>query len=98
MDASKQRKLILDIMTTEVDEWDCAAVMDAIARYVELDPGAVDAGIEIPALSSHLSDCGHCAEMHATLAELVRLDASGALPAMDALWQDLRQILDENRR
>jgi hypothetical protein len=95
MDASKQRKLILDIMATEVDEWDCAAVMDAITRYVEQNPSAAEAGLDSPALTSHLEKCGHCAEMHATLAELVRLDASGALPAMDALWQDLRQILDE---
>lgn len=95
MDASKQRNLIQEIMAAEVDEWDCAAVMDVIARYVELDPDAAEAAVENLALSSHLTQCGHCAEMHATLAELARLDEAGALPGLDALWKDLRQVLDE---
>lgn len=88
MDDAQARALIEEIVRSESSDWDCASVNDALASLVERELGGkarVDSG-----LAEHLDLCPPCAELHATLLDLARMEAEGSLPGASALWRELR--------
>ena len=91
MDDAQVRALIEVIVNTESSDWDCAAVNDVLAGLVERELGGtteVDA-----ALAEHLGLCPPCAELHATLLDLARMEAAGTLPGAPDLWHELRAAI-----
>lgn len=77
----------------DIDCEDCAAVVDAIARYVDLEVAGHRPGLALPSIPIHLELCSHCAEMYEALFQIAQLDAQGALPDIAALQAEIQVIL-----
>jgi len=89
---SHRRRFIEQIISTQPDELDCAAVVAVIDRYVDLKADGNDPSDLAPGLPLHLQHCPDCADMYAALLMLVELEANDHLPDVDALWRDIASV------
>jgi hypothetical protein len=88
----RAQQLIAALMAEE-EHIDCQAFLDVIATYVDFEVSGGDLGALEPGVTSHLFDCPPCAELYASLSQIARLEASGALPEVDDLLADLESGL-----
>ncbi len=83
------RVVIQRLLSDHAEDLDCTAVVDIIARYVDLEVAGDAPGLDLPGIPIHLDLCPHCAEMYEALSQVARLEACGQLPDVDALWHEL---------
>ena len=105
-DPSHLRILLNDVMRADLDGADCQAVLDIIAEYVDFVAGGSDSQSRAASeqtrnrfagVRAHLSQCPACQDMHEALAEVVRLEAEGALPDCEELYNKLvRSVGDKS--
>jgi hypothetical protein len=86
--------LVQALFLTDEEHIDCRAVMEVLARYVEISLGGEEPGqpAALPPLDTHFQHCEPCAEVYRALRELAHLEAQGRLPEIDFLYAELRQF------
>jgi hypothetical protein len=89
----RARHFLHTLVTTRDSEVDCEAVMQVIARYVEVEARGDCPSVVADGLPLHFQHCPHCAEMYRALLHLAELEAGGRLPDLDELWVDLRNAV-----
>jgi hypothetical protein len=88
MDPEAQRVFEF-LLSGDVSSQDCAAVQDAIHRYVDLGVAGRRVDMLMPGVALHLETCPECRDQYETLVELARMESTGALPPVAELWPNV---------
>lgn len=97
MRPDEARRFLERVYDTHEHELDCAGLMEVVDRYVEVEARGEDASRIAPDVPHHLFICADCAELVATLTQLVELEESGELPQIDELWSELEEASTPRR-
>ncbi len=81
------RAWIERIYRTEPEEIDCAALYDAIARFVELGVSGQDAASLLPLVQQHLDQCPNCYDLYDALKAVVEMEFTGCLMEVGPPWE-----------
>jgi hypothetical protein len=87
------RWLIDAVATTADRELDCDAVLTLLPRFLEHRRDTRSKSRVMSGVLLHLRHCRACAEVYEALTSLLELEETGALPALDDAWADLRDAV-----
>jgi len=92
--AERERWLVRSVILAGDDEMDCEEALDVMSAAAETHAGCRSrAALPVTvfeALDSHLRQCEGCADVLATLLDLVGMEGAGELPDIEALWCRVR--------
>lgn len=87
------RRFFEFLLSEDVEDLNCSAVIAHLDRYVELAVDGRPMDVYMPGIAAHLADCEPCADQHNALRQLVQFEAEDRLPLVEGLWHEFRSLL-----
>jgi hypothetical protein len=85
-------QLLRKVDLTQDIEIDCTTCLEQTPIYVDRELAGRNVAEEMPALHTHLGQCGDCFEEYEALRDLVELADSGILPDQATLLERLDRL------